>query len=114
VCFGDPAGTRAFTVAGGIPATAVPLLRLQDEERAVLAADALPGYRRIALAYATGGADWEYTWQPGDGPRRHARRVLPAAGDDEAFVLQWTTREQDWPADVSLQQLVVAAFAVHP
>jgi hypothetical protein len=113
VCFRDPDGVRTFTVDGGVPVTQWPLAYWQAAEQAALSDGTLPGYRRIgmaALPVMRTGADWEYSWQPGSGPRLHTRRVLLATGATREFVLRWTTPEQDWAGNVALEQRIVASF----
>ena len=113
VCFRDPAGVRTFTVDDSAPVTQSPLADWQAAEQAAVSAGTLPGYRRIGMAVLPlmrTGADWEYSWQPGSGPRLHTRRVLLATSATREFVLQWTTREQDWAGNVALEQRMVASF----
>ncbi|MFB9694502.1 protein kinase [Amorphoplanes digitatis] len=107
--FRDPAGGRAFTVDTGAPATSDPLGYWRAAERTALAAGSLPGYARISmgnLTFGDGGADWEYTWQPPDGPRLHTRRVLLS------YLADWTTPERDWVDGVAVQQRILAGLSV--
>jgi eukaryotic-like serine/threonine-protein kinase len=110
-CFRDPAGGRALTVNSAAPVTPNPLRYLQAAEKAALTT--VPGYAKVSmgvLLLKDGGADWEYTWQPATGPRLHARRVLLAVGPDRAFLLQWTTSDQDWTLNVPTQQRIVSSL----
>ncbi|WP_433796644.1 serine/threonine-protein kinase [Actinoplanes sp. CA-252034] len=108
VCFGDPGGVRSFTVAPGGPVDGRPLRRWQDAER-----NAPPGYRKVSmgpLLVTGGGADWEYSWQPGTGPRLHTYRMLLAAGNDRSYALSWTTRDADWSLDLPIQRTLTNGF----
>ncbi|WP_436531862.1 serine/threonine-protein kinase [Actinoplanes sp. HUAS TT8] len=109
VCFGDPGGIRSLLVAVGGALDGRPQQRLRDAERTA----ALPGYRKISmgpLLITGGGADWEYSWQPATGPRRHVYRVLLAAGDDRSYSLTWTTRDTDWDLDLPIERTLVDGF----
>ncbi|WP_221329138.1 serine/threonine-protein kinase [Actinoplanes sp. L3-i22] len=115
VCFGDPGGTRSFTVRAGGPIDGKPLQQLRDAERTA----ALPGYQRVSmglLLITGGGADWEYSWQPDSGRRRHAYRVLLAAGGDRSYTLTWTTQDSEWSLDLPIQRIIVDGFrdSAHP
>jgi hypothetical protein len=113
VCFGDPDGARSFTVDSSTPVIQWPLAYWQAAEQAALSDGTLPGYRRIGMAVLPvmrTGADWEYSWQAGSGPRLHTRRVLLATSATREFVLRWTTREPDWAGNVALEQRIVASF----
>jgi hypothetical protein len=114
-CFRDPDGTRLLsvdTVAAGAMAGA-PADRWEQAELAELAAGSLPGYRAIGmrtLELRQGGTDWEYTWQPGDGPRLHERRVWLSMGPGRAYAVTWTTRDADWSINDPFQQLILASL----
>jgi hypothetical protein len=108
VCFADPGGVRSFTVQPGGPLDGRPLRRWQDAER-----NAPPGYQRVSmgvLLVTGGGADWEYSWQPGTGPRLHTYRMLLAAGNDRSYALTWTTRDAAWSLDLPIQRTLVTGF----
>jgi hypothetical protein len=110
-CFRDPAGGRALTVNGAAPVTANPLRYWQAAEKTALRT--VSGYAKVSmgvLLLKDGGADWEYSWQPATGPRLHTRRVLLAVGPDRAFLLQWTTSDQDWTPNVPTQQRIVSSL----
>ena len=113
VCFSDPVGGRAFTVDTAAPVTRQPLRYWQAAERTAIADGTLPGYDRVSmgvLLLRKGGADWEYVWQPGSGPRQHVRRVLLATGADRSYLLRWTTSDRDWSQAEPLQQRAVSTF----
>lgn len=112
VCFRDPDGTRTFTVDTAAPSTRQPLRYWQDAERAALADGSLPGYTRVSmgvLLQQRGGGDWEYTYAPPVGPARHVRRCLLTVDSGRAYLMRWTTREQDWALDVATQRRLVGS-----
>jgi hypothetical protein len=112
-CFRDPDGTRLLSVDTAAAGAGAPADRWVQAELAELAAGSLPGYRAIGmrtLELRQGGADWEYTWQPGDGPRLHQRRVWLSMGPGRAYVVTWTTRDTDWSINDPLQQLILASL----
>ncbi|MET8150591.1 serine/threonine-protein kinase [Actinoplanes sp. NPDC049668] len=107
--FRDAGGGRVFTVDTGAPATSDPLGYWRAAERTALDTGSLPGYARISMGNLTfrgGGADWEYTWQPPEGPRLHTRRVLLS------YLADWTTPERDWVDGVAVQQRILASLTV--
>jgi hypothetical protein len=113
VCFSDPDGVRTFTVDAGMSTTGQPLQFWQAAERAALADNTLPGYRKISLGVLLvlgGGADWEYSWRPPTGPPLHTRRVLLAAGAAHSYRLSWTTRDQDWALKLVHQRTFIDGF----
>jgi hypothetical protein len=113
VCFGDPGGIRSFTVQAGGAVAGQPVRRWQDAERTALGDGSMPGYQKVSmgpLLITGGGADWEYSWQPGAGPRRHVYRMLLAAGDNRSYALTWTTRDRDWSLDLPIQRTLVTGF----
>lgn len=110
VCFTDTDGTTAFTVAVTGAVTVDPLAYWQSREQSEQAAGDLPGYQRIrmdALLVKGGGADWEYTWQPGSGEKRHERRVLITAGDTCSYLLRWTVADSRWAENTARQGRLV-------
>ena len=113
VCFRDPGSSRSLRVRADGPVTDDPVAEWRAEERAALAAGTLPGYQLIGMAaldLKSGGADWEYTWQPLSGPRRHERLLLLRTAPDRAYTLQWTTLDQPGAADDPLLDLVLASL----
>ena len=113
-CFRDPVGSRSFEVQAGGPDAATPIEHWRGAERTALGDGALPGYRLVAMTpldVKGGGAAWEFTWQPAAGERRHERRLLLSVAPDRAYAIGWTTREQDWPADEPVLQLIVASLS---
>jgi hypothetical protein len=109
-CFADAPADGTFTVDTRGPATVPTARHWQAAERAALADGSLPGYELVGmdvLALKRGGADWEYSWQPADGPRMHVRRVLLAVDDAHAYLLQWTSPATGWTATVPMQQRIV-------
>jgi hypothetical protein len=112
-CFTDPTSPRALTVTGRTSVTGQPLRFWQAAKKTALANGSLPGYRQVGmgtLELRDGGADWEYTWQPAEGPRLHTRRVLLALGTDREFVLQWTCTDQDWSVNAPVEQTIVSSL----
>ncbi|WP_250036736.1 serine/threonine-protein kinase [Paractinoplanes maris] len=110
VCFGDPAGKRAFTVNQSPVRTQQPLAYWQAREKD----GGLPGYRRISmgvLLLQRGGADWEYTWQPDSDTTLHERRVLVATSGAQSYLLRWTTAAPDWKQTLPVQKQLVTLFA---
>jgi hypothetical protein len=113
VCFGDPDGTRVFTVDTAAPSTRQPLRHWQGVERGARADGLLPGYARISMGVLLlrgGGADWEYVWTPAGGPAQHVRRLLLVGTGGRAYLLQWSTREQDWALDLFNQQRILSSL----
>jgi hypothetical protein len=113
VCFSDPVGGRAFTVDTAAPVTRQPLRYWQTAEKTARTDGTLPGYDRVSmgvLLLRRGGADWEYAWQPGSGPRQHVRRVLLATGAQRSYLLRWTASDRDWSQAEPLQQRIVSTF----
>jgi hypothetical protein len=97
VCYLDPSGRRALTVA----ATGADPDRTAYWERAeadLLASGAPADYRRIDISpalYQKGGADWEYTYLA-DSVRWHVLRRAFATADGRSYVVSWTTTDADW------------------
>ena len=113
VCFSDPGDVRSVTVEPGGGLDGEPLRQWQDAERTALDTGALPGYRKVSmglLLLSGGGADWEYSWQPADGPRLHTYRRSLGAGDDRSYSLTWTTRDADWNLDLVNQRTIFDGF----
>jgi hypothetical protein len=114
-CFRDPGGTRSFEVDASARLTGPALPHWQSQEQDALAAGNLPGYQRVAMAalpQRQGGAAWEFTWQPdGEPVRRHERRVLLPARDGRAYLVEWTTPDQDWTGTEPYLQLVLASLS---
>ena len=93
--------------------TAKPLRQWRDAERTALDTGALPGYHKVSMGLLLingGGADWEYSWQPADGPRLHTYRRSLGAGADRAYSLTWTTRDADWNLDLVNQRTIFDGF----
>ncbi|MBM2622078.1 serine/threonine protein kinase [Actinoplanes sp. LDG1-06] len=110
VCFGDPAGRRAFEVTQSPVRTQQPLAYWQAREKA----GGRPGYQRISmgvLLLRRGGADWEYTWRPDSDTTLHERRILVATSDDQSYLLRWTTAAPDWARAMPVQKQLVNLFA---
>ena len=114
-CFRDPGGSRAFRVDASARLAGPAPAYWQEQEQEAVAAGNLPGYRRLmlgALPQRQGGAAWEFSWQPdGEPVRRHERRVLLSMGDGRAYLVEWTTPDQDWASSEPYLQLVLASLA---
>ncbi|MEV6637772.1 protein kinase [Actinoplanes sp. NPDC051470] len=111
-CYRAPNGVRAATVQPIKPLAVGPLEHWQAAERAASDAGELPGYRRISmgvLLVTGGGADWEYTWQPPAGARRHAHRYLVQAGGRRPIEVSWTTSDADWAAATAVERAIVSS-----
>lgn len=114
VCFSDPDGARTFTVDTDAPVTRRPLEYWQAAERTARADSSLPGYQWVSmnvLPLYSGGADWEYSWQPATSTRQHVRRLLLATSLTRSYLLQWATRDQDWSLDFGNQRRILQGFA---
>ena len=112
-CFRDPGGGRSFQVMANGPIVDDAVGHWAQAEQSALADGALPGYQRIGMApleLKDGGADWEYTWQPEPGMRRHERRLLLSMGPDRAYVMDWTSGDPDWATSEPILQLIVASL----
>jgi hypothetical protein len=114
-CFRDPSGKRSFRVDASARSAGHATAYWQGQEQDALAGGNLPGYRREtlgALPEKPAGAAWEFTWQPdGEPVRRHERRVLLPMGDGRAYLVEWTTPDQDWTGTVPYLQLVLASLS---
>ncbi len=111
VCFSDPGGSRVFSVDAELLNDDGPLLHWQTAEISALATGNLPGYQRVNMdSLAEGGADWEYTWQPATGPRRHTRQILPTGDSGVSDGLSWTTPDIDWVPAAAEQRTLVTGF----
>jgi tRNA A-37 threonylcarbamoyl transferase component Bud32 len=109
VCFADPEGIRSFAVDTVVPRTGYPLKYWQAAEKS----SPPPGYARNSmgvLLVTAGGADWDYSWQPVNGPRLRTHRVLLSATGPRPFALTWTTRDQDWALDMVTQRTLLNGF----
>ncbi|NES26947.1 protein kinase [Micromonospora terminaliae] len=105
-CFQDPATRRILGVEpypGGDP-----LGQLRAAERELTTDGRLPGYQKVRLAAAGGGAEWECRWTAPYGERMHALRVLP--GDAGGWTLGWTTSDADWSAAAGQLALIRDSF----
>ena len=109
-CFRDPASGRSLTVDTGVRPSGPPVAHWEQTERAALAAGSLPGYRRIAVTGRPDGAEWEYTWQPPTGPRRHEQRTLVAHSTGRGYVVDWSTPDRDWSVNLPYLHLVLASL----
>jgi serine/threonine protein kinase len=98
VCLIDPAGRRAIAVAGAASEDPDRIAYWQREENDLLHGAGPTGYQRVDISpalYQKGGADWEYRYNA-DGVRWHVLRRAFAAGNGKAFVISWTTPDDEW------------------
>jgi len=98
VCLIDPAGRRAVAVAAAAPEDPDRMAYWQREENDLLHGAGPTGYQRVDISpalYRKGGADWEYRYDA-DGVRWHVLRRAFAAGNGKAFVISWTTPDDEW------------------
>ena len=109
-CFRDAASGRSLTVDTGFQPTGNATAHWEQTERASLAAGSLPGYRRITVASRPDGAEWEYTWQPPTGPRRHEQRTLVTHSTGRGYVVDWSTPDRDWSVNLPYLRLVLASL----
>jgi serine/threonine protein kinase len=110
VCFVDPGGSRTLGIDPRQPATTDPVGDARKQERRLLDAGVLPGYRRIRVERTlfVAGAEWEFTFD--NNGRRHAevRTYPPSAG--RAAALFWVTRDFDWTLNTGLYDLITPSF----
>ncbi|HEY3008983.1 MAG TPA: serine/threonine-protein kinase [Micromonosporaceae bacterium] len=110
VCFVDPGGSRTLGIVPRQPATTDPVADARTQERRLLAAGVLPGYRRIRVQRTlfVAGAEWEFTFD--NNGRRHVevRTYPPSAG--HAAALFWVTRDFDWAFNTGLYDLITPSF----
>ncbi|MEU5528071.1 serine/threonine-protein kinase [Micromonospora chersina] len=106
-CFQDPA-TRRILGVEPYPAGGDPVGQLRAAEQDLTTGGRLPGYERVRLAAAGGGAEWECRWTAPYGERMHALRVLP--GDAGGWTLGWTTSDADWSAGAGQLALIRNSF----
>ncbi|MBE1489647.1 serine/threonine-protein kinase [Plantactinospora soyae] len=113
VCFRDPDELRLIAVDPTAKAAATPQTRWQAEERELLRAGALPGYKKISIGPVIrpgGAAEWEYTWNHGDGQPLHALRLLGNQSPTRAYSLSWITPDSQWALNEPNQRLLSASF----
>jgi len=114
-CFRDPGGSRSFRVDASARLAGSALPYWQEQEQNALAAGKLPGYQQVTLSSLPderGGAAWEFTWQPeGEPARRHERRLLLPVAEERAYLVEWTTPEQDWTGTEPYLRLVLASLS---
>ncbi|MGV9807396.1 serine/threonine-protein kinase [Micromonospora chersina] len=106
-CFQDPA-TRRILGVEPYPGGGDPVGQLRAAEQDLTTGGRLPGYERVRLAAAGGGAEWECRWTAPYGERMHALRVLP--GDAGGWTLGWTTSDADWSAGAGQLALIRDSF----
>ncbi|MEW2329949.1 serine/threonine-protein kinase [Micromonospora chersina] len=106
-CFQDPA-TRRILGVEPYPGGGDPVGQLRAAEQDLTTGGRLPGYERVRLAAAGGGAEWECRWTAPYGERLHALRVLP--GDAGGWTLGWTTSDADWSAGAAQLALIRDSF----
>ena len=108
-CFRDRDSGRSLTVDTGFRPAGSATDHWQQAERAATGAGSLPGYQRVALTSRPDGAQWEYTWQPATGPRRHEARTLIADRSGRGYLVEWSTPANDWTINLPYLRLVLAS-----
>jgi serine/threonine protein kinase len=112
VCLLDPTGQRAVAVAAGAPADPDRVAFWQHAEGDLLSGHGPSGYQRVDISpalYQKGGADWEYRYDA-EGVRWHVLRRAFAAGNGKAFVISWTTRDDQWDSSQRDFRTVMQSF----
>ncbi len=112
VCLLDPTGERAVAVAAGSAEDPDRVAFWQREEGDLLSGHGPTGYQRVDISpalYEKGGADWEYRYDA-DGVRWHVLRRAFAAGNGKAFVISWTTRDDEWDSSQHDFRTVMQSF----
>jgi hypothetical protein len=114
LCFRERDGTRVAAVApvaGLEPDLARAWERLEPDW---LAAANPAEYARDPLVvtdHAIGPADLEYTYDSADGVRMHGITRLVRKAPDQAYLIYWLAKNQDWTTYTSLYQLIFASVA---
>ncbi|MFI7591745.1 serine/threonine-protein kinase [Micromonospora sp. NPDC049359] len=111
-CFREPSGARVLSVEAG-PARTDPLAHLRAQEERLVAADALPGYRKLdisALDVFDGGALWECSWENAAGERVHSIRLLANTSAGHAYTVSWLTKEFDWQVNAAYFVMIRQSF----
>ncbi|MGC4856779.1 serine/threonine-protein kinase [Micromonospora sp. DT4] len=115
-CFREPSGARVLSVEAG-PTQADPVAHLKAEERRLVSAEALPGYRKVdisALDVFDGGALWECSWENAAGERVHSIRLLANTSARRAYTVSWLTKEFDWQVNAAYFVMIRQSFTPTP
>ena len=114
VCFRDPVGSRTLAVDPSVASTTDPVGYWRREEESLLATAGPPGYRNLGIelsVYQRSAADWQYSWDRGEGRRwRTLRRVFTTPGG-RGFALAWTTPDFDWALNQPNFRILADSFA---
>ncbi|MET8530346.1 protein kinase [Micromonospora sp. NPDC005172] len=111
-CFREPSGARVLSVEAG-PTQADPLAHLKTEEKRLVNAGALPGYRKVdisALDVFDGGALWECGWENAAGDQVHSIRLLANTSAGRAYTVSWLTKEFDWQVNAAYFVMIRQSF----
>ncbi|WP_435207583.1 serine/threonine-protein kinase [Micromonospora sp. bgisy143] len=111
-CFREPSGARVLSVEAG-PAWTDPLAHLRAEEKRLVDAEALPGYRKVdisTLDVFDGGALWECSWENAAGERVHSIRLLANTSAARAYTVSWLTKEFDWQVNAAYFVMIRQSF----
>jgi hypothetical protein len=112
VCLLDPTGRRAVAVSADAPLDPDRVEYWQREEGHLLDGQGPNGYQRVDISpalYQKGGADWEYRYDAG-GVRWHVLRRAFAAGNGKAYVISWTTPDNEWDGSQHDFRTVMQSF----
>jgi hypothetical protein len=112
ICLRGSDAGQAFTAEAAAPAAGGHVAFWQREEQLILRRGVPAHYRRIAIApvaYRTGAADWEYTYD-NDGLRWHVRKRHFTVGSGQTFVVSWTTTDAGWLAQQGTFTTIMAGF----
>ncbi|GHC80458.1 hypothetical protein GCM10007079_19420 [Nocardiopsis terrae] len=86
-----------------------------EQESDSVAQNRLPGYERIRLEDVTArtsfasAADWEFSWDGGEGPRRLLARNI-AVGEGDYYTLAWSSSESLWAEDARWREKAIDSF----
>jgi hypothetical protein len=112
VYFRDPAGGRLLGIDQTDHPKSDPVADWQDQERRRVAAGDFPQYERIDIRhvdYHLGAADWEFRYTE-NGVRLHVINRGAIFGPHQAYGFFWSTRDDQWDANLANFQLITGTF----